>query len=160
MKEERLMILNLLNEGKISADEAAKLLDALSKGGDGAQRRYKYRHGAYEKDDFEGEMEDKLKKFQQAAESFSKEFGEKVGGAFKEFEPKFKTVAKTVMEKTASVVDDLARALNESVKNMEEKMKAAEGCCCCCDDDDCCDDECCDDDCCDDSCCDDGPKEN
>jgi len=156
MKEERLMILNLLNEGKISADEAAKLLDALSKGGDGAQRRNRYRYGAYDKDDFEGEMDDKLKKFQQAAESFSKEFGEKVGGAFKEFEPKFKTVAKTVMEKTASVVDDLAKALNESVKNMEEKLKAAEGCCC---DDDCCDDECCDDECCDDNCCD-GPKEN
>ena len=147
MKEERIMILNLLNEGKISADEAAKLLDALGKAGGGEGKKFKYHRDFSDFGDAdERDVEEKLKKFSQAVDNFSKEFGGKVSETFKEFEPKLKKTAKTVMEKTASVVDDLARALNESVKNMEEKMKAS------------CEDDCCDDDdCC---CCDDEPKEN
>ena len=76
MKEERLMVLNLLNEGKITADEAAKLLDALGKPL-GPEFKNKHRHHAHV--EFDGsEMEEKLKKFTQAAESFSKDFGEKI----------------------------------------------------------------------------------
>jgi len=145
MKEERLMILNLLNEGKISADEAAKLLDALGNASGPERRNKKFYHEHF---DFEErDMEEKLKKFSQAVDSFSKDFGGKVSGTFKELEPKFRKTAKVVMEKTAAVVDDLAKTLNESVRNMEEKMKASE----------CADEACCDDD---DDCCCDEPKEN
>ena len=155
MKEERLAILNMLNEGKINADEAVRLLDTLAKGGGPEQKKNKAnRHYAHVEFD-EGEMEERFKKFAQAAENFSREFGEKVSGTFKDFEPKFKKTAKTVMEKTASVVDDLAKALNESVKNMEQKLNE------CCEED-CCDgnDDCCKDDDCGCGCCDDTPKEN
>ena len=143
MKEERLMILNLLNEGKITASEASELLGALGKAVQAEYKKtkkgYDFGHHGWDYDDHD--MEEKLKKFSQAVDNFSKEFGEKVSGTFKDIEPKVRKTAKTVMEKTASVVDELARALNESVKNMEEKMKAEkENCCCCDDDDDCCED--------------------
>ena len=161
MKEERLMILNLLNEGKINADEAAKLLDALGKAAGTEDKRFRHgnaRSGFYHAEMEDRDVEEKLKKFSQAVDNFSKDFGEKVSGTFKDLEPKFRRTAKTAMEKAAAVVDDLAKSLNESVRNMEERMKA-----------DCCEDDCCEDDCCDDgndSCCangecrDDEPRQN
>ena len=142
MREERLMILSLLNEGKITANEAAELLGALGKAGGSGHKKQKhhgYDYGEYEYDGVD--IDEKLKKFSQAVDNFSREFGGKVSDTFKEIEPKFKKTAKTVMEKTAAVVDDLAKALNESAKNMEEKIRAASEGECCCEDENCCDDE-------------------
>ena len=145
MKEERIKILELLNQGKITADEAARLFDALNASKAAKANKQKNRSEF----NFDGsDMEEKLQKFSKSVDAFSKEFGGKISGTFKELEPKFKKTAKTVMEKTAVVVEDLAKALNESVKNMEAKSKDA-----CCDDDDCC----CDDD---DCCCEDESRKN
>ena len=143
MKEERLLILNLLNDGKINVDEAAKLLDALNTASEPKKGKHKHHSASYSSKFDEYDFEEKFKKFSQSVDSFSKDVSERVSVAYKEFEPKFRKTAKTVMEKTAAAVDDLAKTLNESVKNMEEKMKAA-----------------CEEECCDTECCGDEPKEN
>ncbi|MDR1688187.1 MAG: hypothetical protein LBS21_06195 [Clostridiales bacterium] len=109
MKEERMYILQMLGEGKISADEAAKLLEAVGKK---PMREYW---------DEDFNAEEKIRKFSQSVESFAKDFGSKIEHTFKDMEPKVRSTTKKVMEKTASVVDDISKALYESIKNLEPK---------------------------------------
>lgn len=111
MKEERMYILNLLGEGKITAEEASKLLEAIGK--DKKSRK------EYWDDDFVAE--EKLLKFSQSVESFAKDFGSKIESTFKDMEPKVRKTTKTVMEKTASVIDDISKSLYESINNLEHK---------------------------------------
>ena len=126
MKEERLKVLELIENGKISAEEAAKLLDALKGGGSRDAR---------------DEEEDKLSRVSASVDSFAKDFKEKANAAFKQVEPRFKAATRTVIEKTVGVLDDISKSLSETLSNMEEnarekeKEKAAccenadEGCC-------------------------------
>jgi len=109
MKEERMYILNLLGEGKVSADEAAKLLEAVGK----KSKR------EYFDEDFNAE--EKLKNFSKSAQAFAKDFGGKVEVAFKDMEPKVRKATKVVMEKTASVVDEISKSLHESLNNYNAK---------------------------------------
>ena len=146
MKEERLRVLKLVEEGKITVDEAAKLLEVMMA-------------SKAPEEDFvtdSREFERKFAAFAKNAESFAKDCGDKVGDAFREVEPKLRKVSKVVLVKTAAIIDDLSKALNESLHNMET---ADCGCECDC----CCDDEPCEDEACDCGCgcgCDDTPKEN
>lgn len=123
MKDERLRVLQMVEDGKISVDEATKLLDALKASAD---EQY------YAGPDFQ----DKMKDFSRNVESFAKEFGGKMEGKFKEMEPKIKKATKVVVEKTAGLVDEISKALNESLKNFEHGD-------CCEDDEDDCDCGCC-----------------
>jgi hypothetical protein len=109
MKEERMYILNLLGDGKINADEAAKLLEALGK----------KPIREYWDDDFNAE--EKLLKFRESVETFAKDFGSKMGSAYKDMEPKVRKTTKVIMEKTASAVDGISKSLHESLKNIEAK---------------------------------------
>lgn len=116
MKEERMYILNLLGEGKITAEDASKLLEAVGK--------EKKSRKDYWDDDFNAE--EKLQKFSQSVESFAKDFGSKIESTFKDMEPKVRKTTKTIMEKTASVIDDISKSLSESIKNLDSK-----DCSCC-----------------------------
>ena len=135
MKQERLKVLNMLEEGKISADEAARLLESLKK----TEKSHFW-------EDEDGEIEDKLKQFTKNLENFSKEIGVKMESAYRTMEPKLRQATKVVVEKTASVVDEISKSLNESLKNMEGSPKE-----CCPDENESQDSGC---------CCDDGPREN
>ena len=148
MREERLRVLNLVEEGKITVDDATKLLEALSIS------------ASMEEEGTEGnDFEKKLSAFAKNAETFARECGSKVGDAYRVVEPKFRKVSKVVLAKTASVVDDLAKTLNESLSNMKDDEcgdKCCDEACCCADEavENCCEGEACD-------CgCDDEPKEN
>ena len=128
MKQERMKILEMLEEGKITADEATKLLDAM--------KRPQSSEGWFDSETVEN-VEDKFKKFTKHVDNFTREFGGRVETLYKEVEPKLKKASHTVLEKTASVFDDISKSLNESLENAR---KAAESCCdgepdCCCDDD-------------------------
>jgi len=146
MKEERMRVLKLVEEGKITVDDAAKLLEALM-----ASK-------SPEEDCFQEnrEFEKKFAAFAKNAENFAKDCGDKVGDAFREVEPKLRKVSKVVLVKTAAIIDDLSKALNESLQNMDVADCECE-CDCCCDDEPC-EEEACECGCgCD---CDDTPKEN
>jgi len=122
MKEERILILNMVNDGKITAEDAAKLLDALQKGHDPGHGPGHHRHPHHEFwEDRAEDAAEKLNRFSQSIDSFAKDFGDKMGAAFKDMEPKLRKTAKVILEKTATVVDDLSKSLNESIRNMEEK---------------------------------------
>lgn len=124
MKKERLRILDLLEQGKITADEASKLLEAL-------------KSPTVDFDDMESDfatdVEEKLNRFSRTMDSFAKDFGDKMSGTFKDVEPKVKNVTKHVISKTAAIMDEISKSLNESLKSMEGKD-------CCCDEEkeECC----------------------
>jgi polyhydroxyalkanoate synthesis regulator phasin len=111
MKEERVTVLKMVEAGKISAEEAVKLLDAMHAG--------KCQNGGSE------EFSEKVKEFSKNAEIFAKDVGGKLEAKYKDMEPKMKEAAINALEKTAGVIDGLARSLNESVRNYKENSAAA-----------------------------------
>ena len=142
MSEERMKILQMVEEQKLSVEQAIKLLDAVKEQHPHVRRVQQ----SFEKADFEA----KLTKLANNIESFAKDFGGKMEVTFKDMEPKIKKATKTVVEKTADLVNDISKAINESISKAE----------CCCDDQCCCEQEACctEEESCD--CCCDEPKEN
>jgi len=111
MQEERMQVLKMIDDGKITVDEATKLLDAL---------------GANCCDSLSSpSMEEKWNKFQADAKEFFKEMGVKFSQACEKARPKLEAAAKTVVAKTAQACDSIAQGLNEKVAKMQEKQ----GCC-------------------------------
>lgn len=106
LKEERIMILNMVQDGKLTTDEATKLLNALRVGTLEVESGF--------------DMEEKIYKFTKSVDSFAKDVTGKLGTAFKDAEPKLKKATKTAVEKTAKVIDDISKSLNDSLKSMEE----------------------------------------
>jgi hypothetical protein len=120
MKQERMKILELLDQGKITAAEAASLLEAL-KANDAQDRFWDEDTAKY--------VHEKVNKFSQNVEGLSKDVGDKLEAAFKEIEPKLRAATKVVVEKTAVIVDEISKSLGETLKNLEEKC-SEEKCCC------------------------------
>ena len=120
MKQERMKILELLDQGKISATEAANLLEAL-KASDSQERLWD--------ESTRKSVQEKVNKFSQNVESISKDVGDKLESTFKDVEPKLRSMTKVIVEKTANIVDEISKSLNETLKNLEEK-RAKEACCC------------------------------
>ena len=118
MKKERIKILEMVEEGKISVDEAAKLLEALKTNGDFGWSP-----------DYE-DAEEKLHQFSKNVDSFAREFSEKFSVVFKEVEPKLKSATKKVLDKTVTLLDDVSRSLHEAANNMEPKCDCEEPKCC------------------------------
>ncbi len=149
MKKERLKVLEMIESGKINVEEATKLLEALK-----GSSEYEWDPTDYD------DAEEKLNQFSQSVDSFAKEFGDKVNSTFKEMEPKLRSAAKVVVEKTITVVDDLAKVLGDTAKNLDNK-EAKSDCCCssaqACEPEPTCEEN---KEECKDSCCDNEPKQN
>jgi polyhydroxyalkanoate synthesis regulator phasin len=113
MKNERLKILSMLEEGKITAEEARLLLEAVKdSGGESA-----FGFG-------DETAEQRLQRFAKNVENFAREVGSRVESAYREVEPGLKKASLTVLERTADVIDNIAKTLNESIENA--RAKAAE----------------------------------
>ncbi|MCL2235789.1 MAG: hypothetical protein FWB98_05050 [Defluviitaleaceae bacterium] len=108
MQEERMKVLEMINEGKITADEGAKLLEAL-RCGDGGQK-----------------FEEKFNKFAHDTKDFFKDVGGKINEMYKEVEPKVKSATQKVVSKTADIAENISQKLDEKAKSMEADC----GCCC------------------------------
>ena len=119
MRQERLKVLSLLEEGKITAEDAGLLLDKLNQ------------HDSHHfiSEETAEQVEEKLHRFAKSAENFAKEFSQKAACAYKDVEPKLKKASQAILEKTASIVDDIANSLHDSL----EKAKSEK----CCEDDSC-----------------------
>lgn len=106
MQEERIMVLKMLQDGKINVDDTTKLLDALN---------YNSKH--CEKKSYD--IEDKIKKLSKCADSVAKDLGDKVGNAYKNMEPKLKKTTQCVVQKTADVVRELSNKLSEASDKLD-----------------------------------------
>ena len=124
MRQERMKVLDLLDEGKITAEEAAKLLEAMKK------PQLDDDMLVFDKD----AAEEKVHNIAKHVDRFTKDFGGRVESAYKEIEPKIKKASQAVLERTAAIFDEIAKSLNESLenarKNAADAEKAAEDCCC------------------------------
>jgi len=113
MQEERMQVLKMIEDGKITVDEATKLLDALK------TSSHEYSPG----------FEEKFNKFSAESKEFFKEMGVKIGEMCEKARPKIESATKTVAAKTADIADNIAQSLNEKIAKMEEKCDCSDGCC-------------------------------
>ena len=128
-EQERLLVLKMLEEGKISADDAVKLIESLKSN----TQRFEFSND---------DMNEKLSRFSQAVDSFAKDFSGKVESVTKDMEPKLKKATKIVVEKTASIIDEISKNLNETLKNLDVETEVSPcECECDCECEDKCDDE-------------------
>ncbi|MCL1936449.1 MAG: hypothetical protein FWF57_08790 [Defluviitaleaceae bacterium] len=112
LKEERIMILEMVKENKIGPDDGVKLLNSLNES-----------KGAFYSSD---SIEEKFSKFHSSIDSFAKEVKSKIDSAYHSAEPKVKDATKKVVEKTANMVEELSKKLNEGVKKLEETEEKIE----------------------------------
>lgn len=119
MKQERLKVLSLLEEGKVTADEAANLLDKLNQ----ADNRH------FISEDTAEHVEENLHKFAKNVEHFAKELAHKVEHAYRDVEPKLKRASQVALEKTAAVVDDIAHSLHDSIEKTKARAEEEKNCC-------------------------------
>ena len=121
---EKMRVLELLENGKITADEAAKLIEALG-------------NSSIVSKETRENMEEKWHQFTQDVSKFAKDAGCKVQAYYKEVEPQLKKASQTALEKAAAALDTLACKIHESLDKDGECC--GEGCeCeidCKCDDD-------------------------
>jgi len=125
MNQERMKILTMLEDGKITAEDAVRLLEFVNTPGaeDAADAKE-----SEDKIDWQAKFGD----FAQNVNGFAKDFGAKVESAYRDLEPKLKKVSYKVVEKTAIVIDDISKALNESLRSMDARngeAKTDEACC-------------------------------
>lgn len=105
MKEERMAVLNMLEKGVITAEEAEKLIRALQDTDS----------WDFSKEEISSNLTGALNKAGDVIGSFAKTVGEKAEEAAKEVEPIIKKMAHTMADKAASAA--------EEVKNFAEKKK-------------------------------------
>jgi polyhydroxyalkanoate synthesis regulator phasin len=117
---EKMRVLDLLENGKINAEEAARLLEALGKNRffDKEQRDH---------------VEEKIRCFASDVNKFAKDVGEKVHVMYKNVEPKIKKASQTALEKAACALDELAKTIHESLEKANTEP--------CCPDENCCPNE-------------------
>ena len=117
---EKMRVLDLLEKGQITADEATRLIEVLGAG-----------HRFISKEKRE-DIEEKFHQFSKEVNKFAKEAGCKIQEFYKEVEPKLKKAGHTALEKCANTLDSLAKSIHESLEKNKE----------CCSEDKCeCDDD-------------------
>lgn len=106
MQSERLQVLKMVEEGKITVDEATKLIETLSNTTEGSTHI---------------NFEEKFNNFSQNMQDFAKDVSCKVNEIYKSAEPKIKEFTKSVVSKTADLADNISMSLHEKIKDMEWK---------------------------------------
>lgn len=118
MKEERMKILKMVEDGKISVDDAAKLMESM-------------RDAYFDEEYCENEFTEKMKRFGKDAEEFLKNVGCKMGEFAKDMEPKVKNVTRIVVSKTANIVEEVGKALGDCLNNLGGTCGEDNKDCCC-----------------------------
>ena len=129
MRDERMKILQMLEDGKIEADEAHDLIIALAKSEGNFGKHHWHPHNI---DIDKEKFNEKMNQFAESMDTFAKDFSCKAHEVYKDMEPKLKSAAKTVIEKTAALADEVSKNLTESIRKMEEEAAKKADCNCGC----------------------------
>ena len=124
MSNEKIMILKMLEEGKINAQEAATLIDSLGKE-ESANKDYKKenqnkhchnsRQQNYQQHQQYNNNQQQHQQYQQNRqnfEDFAEDISKKFDNLARGFEPKVKKFTDTIVEKTASIVDEISKSFS------------------------------------------------
>ncbi|MCL1843489.1 MAG: hypothetical protein FWF79_06725 [Defluviitaleaceae bacterium] len=111
MSNEKMRVLDLLEAGKINAEEAAQLLNAL-----GGSR-------LITKETREN-VEEKMQQFAKDVTKFCKDAGCKMKEIYKNAEPKIKKASRSALEKAADALDNLAGSIGDSLETTDDDADA------------------------------------
>lgn len=100
MKEERMKVLALIENGKIKSDEGVRLINAIQNNGFC--------------------VESKVNKITKDFEAFSKDMTQKAKELAKDLEPKLKSCNEAMGKMAAEAVDGLSKAVEYTFKTEEE----------------------------------------
>lgn len=119
--EEKLLILKLLEDGKITKEEAFSLLEAIN----GNCKKEKKAEKKAAKEDCA--FEEDLNSFAKSVEKFANEVNAKVASTYREYEPKVKKSTKTAVDKASELLNNLSKNLesdrDDEIKAKEEEVK-------------------------------------
>jgi len=127
MSEERIMILTMLQEGKITSEEATKLLNALDEAelkeyekftsGTADTSNYDSKDKEYKKtfEEAEKKIKEKLEKKSKEFEKWSEDFGEQFGQKFEKWGEDFG-------EQFSQKFDKLGSSINEGAESFADKI--------------------------------------
>ena len=118
---EKMRVLDMLENGKINAEEAARLLESLG------------RAPIFNKEQRDN-VEEKIRCFAADVNKFARDVGEKVQVMYKNVEPKIKKASQSALEKAAAALDELAQTIHSSLEKTGEET-------CCCNEPGCCEGE-------------------
>lgn len=104
MTDPKMRVLDLVESGKITADEAAKLIQALGSG-----------YPRFISKESKDNIEEKLQAFAKDVNKAAKDLSGKVQVFYKDVEPKIKKASQSALEKAAHALDNLAQSINESL---------------------------------------------
>lgn len=110
-------VLEMLEAGKITAEDASKLLSVLN---DAPQPARQAHHVHLRNHD----VEEKLQTFAKDVNHFAKEVGHKMQDWYKTAEPKIKRTSQAALEKAAVTLDNLAQGISNSLEKMELEKQA------------------------------------
>jgi hypothetical protein len=110
MQEERLMILKLLEEGKINVDEASRLLDTLN-------LNMGYKKLNHSNQNMGELLEDKVNKLAQSVNSLAKDLAQYASKTYKKVEPSLKKMTKSALNKTSEITQSLSNKINPEENN-------------------------------------------
>lgn len=101
MSEETKMILKMVDEGKITPEQAVEMLNALGK--DDSVKE-------------DSEFEFRGEEFIKDVERWAKDFASKMGNTVKDIEPKVKKIVKIMIQNTAKSIEEVGKV----IKGQEE----------------------------------------
>ena len=113
MQEERLLVLKMLQDGKINVDQAEKLLNALS-------------YNNFDYDNYfceckQSELECKIKKISRSIDGLVKDLGDGAKNIYKNMEPKLIKAAQCFTKKAAAITQELSEKLSQASDKLNNK---------------------------------------
>ena len=112
---EKMRVLDLLEAGKITADDATQLLNAL-----GGSR-------FMNKETRDG-VEERLYQVANDVKKFAKDVGCKMQELYKDVEPKIKKASQSALEKAADALDTMACSISDSMEKCEDECCEGKEC--------------------------------
>lgn len=109
MSEEKMRILRMLEEGKITANEATDLLNSLKDGKDAYNSNNQYTDKSVQKE--------------KNAKSFSRDIEKKIEVFSKDLEPKIQKATQTIIDKANYFADKISKSLSDSTSFSQPNEK-------------------------------------
>lgn len=133
MNNEKMAILKMLEEGKISAEEAAKLLEALGQDESGGAKKASktdFNNSTSSSKNAENKnagnnYSDSDAKTGEGFEKFTEEMGRKLGVFMKDMEPKIQKFTEIVVEKTTIAADNISKSFATAKAEYAQSEKSA-----------------------------------
>ena len=122
MPNEKMMILNMLQEGKITADEAAKLLSNVDGGGTSSKAPKSTASTSHTSSSASNSNDSRRPDSAKSGSVDFDELGRKFASFAKDLEPKFQKATEFVAETTVTIADKLSKSIENNINDVMPRM--------------------------------------